>query len=242
MPEETNTLIIEGTDEKVENITLLNLAVEESGNMAALRDLIKNDPSAMVAVVIPENMDDPDVIFEAVRAGAKAYIKKFASGEETKKRSAQNTGKNGGKMTAPRMINILMVEDTEEHAILMKRALESAKLKSQLSWVTDGKAALDFLHNRGVYTDRQANPRPDLVLLDLKLPKISGLEVLEQIKSEKGLRGIPVTVLTVSDEGTDIIRSFQGGAESYFTKSVLFLNKGKGPAALLDTVMAMAGV
>jgi len=145
-------------------------------------------------------------------------------------------------MTMPRKINILMVEDTEEHAVLMKRALEKGKLKSRLSWITDGKAALDFLHNRGVYADRQANPRPDLILLDLKLPRVSGLEVLEQIKSEEGLRDIPVAVLTVSDEGKDIIRSYQGGAESYFTKSVLFLNKMAGPTAILDTVMAMAGV
>jgi CheY-like chemotaxis protein len=145
-------------------------------------------------------------------------------------------------MTTPRKINILMVEDTEEHAVLMRRALEKGKLKPRLSWIKDGKAALDFLHNRGVYADRQANPRPDLILLDLKLPRVSGLEVLEQIKSEEGLRDIPVAVLTVSDEGRDIIRSYQGGAESYFTKSVLFLNKMAGPTAILDTVMAMAGV
>ena len=145
-------------------------------------------------------------------------------------------------MTTPRKINILMVEDTEEHAVLMRRALERGKLKSRLSWITDGKAALDFLHNRGVYADRQANPRPDLILLDLKLPRVSGLEVLEQIKSEEGLRDIPVAVLTASDERKDIIRSYQGGAESYFTKSVLFLNKGADPTAILDTVMAMAGV
>jgi len=145
-------------------------------------------------------------------------------------------------MTTQRKINILMVEDTEEHAVLIRRALERGKLKPRLSWITDGKTALDFLHNRGVYADRQANPRPDLIILDLKLPKVSGLEVLEQIKSEEGLRGIPVAVLTVSDEGRDIIRSYQGGAESYFTKSVLFLNKGEDPTAILDTVMAMAGV
>ena len=145
-------------------------------------------------------------------------------------------------MTTPREINILMVEDTEEHAVLIRRALERGKLKPRLSWITDGKMALDFLHNRGVYADRQANPRPDLIFLDLKLPKVSGLEVLEQIKSEEGLRDIPVAVLTVSDEGRDIIRSYQLGADSYFTKSVLFLNKGEGPTAILDTVMAMAGV
>ncbi len=145
-------------------------------------------------------------------------------------------------MTTPREINVLLVEDTEEHAVLMRRALEKGRLKPRLFVAEDGQAALDFLHNRGVYADGEANPRPDLILLDLKLPKVSGLEVLEQIKSEEGLRDIPVAVLTASDERRDIIRSYQGGAESYFTKSVLFLNKGAGPTAILDTVMAMAGV
>ena len=145
-------------------------------------------------------------------------------------------------MTTQREIKVLLVEDTEEHAVLMRRALEKGKLKPRLFWTKDGKAALDFLHHRGVYADGEANPRPDLILLDLKLPKVSGLEVLKLIKSEKGLRDIPVVVLTVSDEGKDIIRSYQGGADSYFTKSVLFLNKGADPTAILDTVMAMAGV
>ena len=145
-------------------------------------------------------------------------------------------------MTQQRETNILLVEDTEEHAVLMRRALEKGKLKPRLFVAKDGQAALDFLHNRGVYADRKANPRPDLILLDLKLPKVSGLEVLKHMKGDEKLREIPVVILTASDEGKDIIRSYQGGADSYFTKSVLFLNKGADPTAILDTVMAMAGV
>ena len=145
-------------------------------------------------------------------------------------------------MTKERETNILLVEDTEEHAVLMRRALERGKLKPRLFWVTDGKAALDFLYNLGDYVDRQANPAPDLILLDLRLPKVSGLEVLKHIKGDEKLREIPVVILTASDEGKDIIRSYQEGADSYFTKSVLFLNKGADPTAILDTVMAMAGV
>jgi len=144
---------------------------------------------------------------------------------------------NKGKET-----NILLVEDTEEHAVLMKRALERGKLKPRLHWIMDGKAALDFLNNRGLYADRETYPRPDLILLDLKLPKISGLEVLESVKGNEKLKEIPVVILTASDEKKDIIRSYKGGAESYFTKSVLFLNKGADPTAILDTVMTMAGV
>ena len=145
-------------------------------------------------------------------------------------------------MTMPREINILMVEDTKEHGVLMKRALENGKLNPHIFWITDGKAALDFLHNRGVYSNREAHPRPDLILLDLKLPKVSGLEVLKNLKDDEKLRGIPVVILTASDEGKDIIRSYKLGADSYFTKSVLFLNKGSDPTAILDTVIAMAGV
>ena len=145
-------------------------------------------------------------------------------------------------MTVQREIKILLVEDTEEHAILMMRALEHGKLKPRLFWVTDGKAALDFLYNRGDYADREANPKPDIILLDLKLPKVHGLEILKQIKGEERLRDIPVVVLTASDEPKDIIRSYQGGAESYFTKSVLFLNKGADATAILDTVMVMASI
>jgi CheY-like chemotaxis protein len=124
----------------------------------------------------------------------------------------------------------------------MKRALEKGRLKSRLSWIKDGKAALDFLHHRGAYTDVKAYPRPDLILLDLKLPKVSGLEILKHLKSEKTLKEIPVLVLTASDNKSDIINTYQGGADSYFTKSVLFLNKGSDPTVILDTVMAMAGV
>ena len=145
-------------------------------------------------------------------------------------------------MTEKREINILMVEDTEEHGVLMRRALERGKLKPRLFWITDGQAALDFLHNLGVYADGETNPEPDLILLDLKLPKLSGLEVLVQIKTEERLRDIPVVVLTASDEGKDIIKCYQGGAVSYFTKSALFLNKGANATAILDTIMAMAGV
>ncbi len=145
-------------------------------------------------------------------------------------------------MTLQRETNILLVEDTEEHAVLIKRALEDGKLKPRLFWITDGKAALDFLYNRGDYTDIEANPKPDIILLDLKLPKVHGLKVLEQIKGEERLKDIPVVVLTASDEGKDIIKSYQEGAESYFTKSVLFLNKGADSAVILDTLMTMAGV
>ena len=103
-------------------------------------------------------------------------------------------------MTKQTETNILLVEDTEEHAVLIMRSLEDGKLRPRLFWVVDGKAALEFLHNRGHYADRESNPKPDIILLDLKLPKVSGLEVLEQIKGERKLRDIPVVVLTASGD------------------------------------------
>ena len=145
-------------------------------------------------------------------------------------------------MTTPRETKILLVEDTEEHALLMKRILEYGKLRPRLFWVTDGKAALDFLYNRGVYADRAANPRPDIVLLDLKLPKVPGLKVLEQIKRDESLKDIPVAVLTASDEAKDIVGSYRAGAESYVPKSVVFLNKGDEPGAILEAVVSLIGI
>ena len=101
--------------------------------------------------------------------------------------------------------NILLVEDTEEHAVLIRRALESGRLNPCIFIIRNGQAALDFLYNRGDYIDRNANPKPDLILLDLKLPKVSGLQILKTIKGEERLRDIPVVVLTASDESNDII-------------------------------------
>jgi CheY-like chemotaxis protein len=111
-----------------------------------------------------------------------------------------------------------------------------------LAWVKDGKEALDFLHHRGVYASPVTHPRPQVILLDLKLPKVSGLDILHHIRADEELKDIPVIILTASDEEKDIIKSYQEGANSYLTKAVLFLNKGAGPASILETVMTMAGV
>jgi len=145
-------------------------------------------------------------------------------------------------MTGPKTINLLLVEDTEEDAILLKRALERGRLVLRVFWVADGKEALDFLHHRGVYADVSAYPRPEIILLDLKLPWVGGLEILKNIRGDENLKTLPVVVLTSSDESKDIIRSYQEGASSYLTKSALFLNPGAGPASILETVMAMAGI
>jgi DNA-binding NarL/FixJ family response regulator len=96
-PEETHVMIIEETDESIVNITLLNVAVEGNNTATALRELRKNDPSAIIALLIPVHMADHDVIVEAVMAGAKAYIKKPASGTAIKRRAANNLIRSEGK-------------------------------------------------------------------------------------------------------------------------------------------------
>ncbi|MBJ6724130.1 response regulator [Geomesophilobacter sediminis] len=117
---------------------------------------------------------------------------------------------------------ILLVEDNPDHAELALRNLEESKLANKVFHVEDGEAALDFLHRRNQYADEQKFPRPHLVLLDLRLPKIDGLEVLKQIKTSEELQSIPVVVLTTSTAERDIAMAYQYHANSYVSKPVDF--------------------
>lgn len=119
-------------------------------------------------------------------------------------------------------IQILMVEDNPDDAELALRAFEKHKLANQVHWVKDGVKALDFIFARNQYSGRVNNDRPKLILLDLKLPKVDGLEVLRQIKSNEATKMIPVVVLTSSDEEEDMIESYNLGVNSYITKPVGF--------------------
>jgi CheY-like chemotaxis protein len=114
-------------------------------------------------------------------------------------------------------IHILLVEDNEGDILLTTEALENVKLHISLSVVKDGKAAIDFLLNRGIYTDEA---QPDLLLLDVNLPKKNGHEVLKFIKSDKHLRHIPVIMLTTSSSPSDINAAYQNYANCYITKPV----------------------
>ena len=142
-------------------------------------------------------------------------------------------------MAEVKEINILLVEDTEEHALLIRRGLEDGLLKHRLFWVKDGEEALDFLFQRAGYAAVEDYPRPDIILLDLRLPKLSGNEVLEKIKAEDKLKDIPVVVLTVSDQREDIIRSLQSGAQSYVLKSVAIAPKTEGVRGILDAIISL---
>lgn len=142
-------------------------------------------------------------------------------------------------MAEKREIRILMVEDTEEHALLVRDALEEGRLKHRLFVVETGEEALDFLYNRGNYADEGEYPKPDIILLDLRLPGMDGREVLKQIKREERLKDIPVNVLTVSKEEGDIVKAYQEGADSYTLKSVAFAPPAGRTTALLDAIVAL---
>jgi two-component system response regulator len=118
-------------------------------------------------------------------------------------------------------VEILYAEDSPTDAEVTMRALRKANLGNQIVWVKDGAEALDFLQSRGAYADRR-NVRPRLVLLDLKMPKVDGIEVLRQIRESETLRTLPVVMLTSSAEESDIVRSYNLGANSYIVKPVDF--------------------
>ena len=114
-----------------------------------------------------------------------------------------------------RAVEILLVEDNEGDARLAIEALKDAKVRNNLSWVKDGMEAMDFIRKEGAYTDAA---RPDVILLDLNLPKKDGREVLADIKDDEELRRIPVVVLTVSQAEEDIIRSYDLHANCFISK------------------------
>jgi CheY-like chemotaxis protein len=117
---------------------------------------------------------------------------------------------------------ILIVEDEEAHAELTRRAIRKSGNASRIDVVQDGEEALDYLFNRGKYHNKIEYPRPGLILLDIKLPGIDGIEVLKQIKEHPILKRVPVIMLTTSKREEDIAASYNHYANSYLTKPVGF--------------------
>lgn len=125
-------------------------------------------------------------------------------------------------MTEPlpgRQIEVLLVEDDPGDVLMTREAFADYKVKNQLHVVNDGVEAMDFLRGRGTHADA---PRPDLVLLDLNLPRMDGREVLQEIKSDPELSSIPVVVLTTSEAEEDVLKSYTLHANAYVTKPVDF--------------------
>lgn len=119
-------------------------------------------------------------------------------------------------------IEILLVEDNPHDAEIALRALKKNNLSNKVLVVNNGVEALDFIFARGKFADRDKNRLPKMILLDLKLPKVNGIEVLKEIKSHPETRVIPVIVLTSSQEETDMIESYKLGVNSYIVKPVNF--------------------
>ena len=122
----------------------------------------------------------------------------------------------------PNENEILLVEDNDADVELTLLALRAENLCNVIHVVRDGAEALDFLFHRGAYRSRAHKPAPRLVLLDLKLPKVDGMEVLRQLKSDPLTRSIPVVVLTSSREECDLVKSYHLGTNSYIQKPVDF--------------------
>lgn len=119
-------------------------------------------------------------------------------------------------------LTILLVEDNLGHAELVKRTLNQHRIANKIFYVHDGEKALDYLFRREGFTDPQSSPRPHVVLLDLRLPRIDGLEVLKKIKQDDTLKQIPVVVLTTSKAEQDITMAYMNHANSYLVKPVDF--------------------
>jgi CheY-like chemotaxis protein len=121
----------------------------------------------------------------------------------------------------PKHIEILLVEDSPTDVLIAREALTEAKLYNTIHVAEDGVEAMDFLYRRGKFTSA---PRPDLILLDLNLPRKSGREVLAEIKADRYLKNIPVVVLTTSSDEEDILKSYALHANCYVIKPVEFPN------------------
>lgn len=119
-------------------------------------------------------------------------------------------------------VKILLVEDNLQDIEIARRAFAKGRVKNELIVVRDGQEALDYLYRQGKYNDPASAPRPGMILLDLNLPKVGGMEVLQQIKKDEELKSIPVIVLTASPREEDVVRTYNLGVNTYIQKPVEF--------------------
>ena len=127
---------------------------------------------------------------------------------------------------------ILLVEDNMDYAALTIRALKKVNLANKLVHLEDGQQALDFLFSKGAFENRELTRQPKVILLDIKMPKVDGIEVLRQIKTNEATRMIPVVIMTSSNEEQDMIASYNLGVNSYVVKPVHFESFAKAVSEL----------
>ena len=121
-----------------------------------------------------------------------------------------------------KLVKILLVEDNLDDIVIAQKAFKEAKLVNPLFVVRDGEEALEFLHQRGRYQNGASSPRPNLILLDINIPKVNGLEVLAHVKHDSELRRIPVIMLTSSRRDQDVVAGYTNGCNSFLQKPVEF--------------------
>lgn len=119
-------------------------------------------------------------------------------------------------------IIFLMADDDPDDRLLTKEAMEESRVLNDLRFVEDGEELMDYLTQRGKFSDPEAAPRPNVILLDLNMPRKDGREALKEIKADPNLRRIPIVIMTTSKSEEDILRSYDLGASSYITKPVTF--------------------
>lgn len=119
-------------------------------------------------------------------------------------------------------IVILLAEDDPAHAEIIRRTMKISRIANRMIHVNDGQQALDYLYRREPYADPATSPRPGLILLDLRMPRIDGLDVLRQIKNDVELARIPTVILTTSSAETDMVKAYDAHANSYLVKPVDF--------------------
>ena len=117
---------------------------------------------------------------------------------------------------------ILLVEDNPDHTELIMRSFQGHRVENKIYHVDNGEAAMDYLLRRGDFADLERSPRPHVILLDLRLPKMDGIEVLKRIKADKELSHTPVVILTTSDAEKDLVRAYEYNANSFLVKPVDF--------------------
>ncbi|HOU12103.1 MAG TPA: response regulator [Anaerolineae bacterium] len=117
---------------------------------------------------------------------------------------------------------VLLVEDNPAHAEMVIRSFQEHRVANKIYHVLDGEAALDFLYHRGPFSMPDVSPRPHIILLDLRLPKIGGLQVLQEIKKDEDLLSIPVIILTTSEAERDLTMAYENHTNSYLVKPIDF--------------------
>jgi two-component system, response regulator len=127
---------------------------------------------------------------------------------------------------------VLLAEDNHDDIVAIRRAWKQAKIANPLFVVRNGEECLDFLYQRGAYSEPDTAPWPGLLLLDIRMPRLDGLQVLKRIRAEKGLRRLPVVILTTSKDEEDRLTSYDLGVNAYITKPVGFDNLTKAIEAI----------